>query len=125
MLRQDFIGRLIQQLSEALARAFGHVKQGQLEQAESEIVAAEEALGLPRGMDRLDARSAALLLGGGDKVVLTAALFEQRALVAVARDDAALGKSFRARAKALLDCAKPHELKQLAQDIRARLVAAN
>jgi hypothetical protein len=124
MLRQDFIGRLIQQLSDSLARAFGHVQKGELEQAEGEILEAEEKLGLPRGMDRLDARSAALLLGGGDKVVLAAALFEQRALIADARDDAALAKNFRARARSLLDSANPHELRERADEIRLRLVSA-
>ena|SRR5688572_10283307 len=119
MLRQDYIGRLIQQVAEALAGAAGLLEKRRLDEAEAEIAAAEGALG-SSGMQRLDARSVALVLGGGDKVVLAAALVEKRAELALARGDAALAAELRARAAALLGHARPQELAGLAAELRAR-----
>jgi hypothetical protein len=121
MLRQDYIGRLIQQLAEMLARVAGLRKQGQPEQADAELAAAERALGIPIGAERLDARSVATLLGGADKVVLAALILEQRALSCEARGDVALAAKHRARALALLAHSAPTELGAQADELRARL----
>jgi hypothetical protein len=121
MLRQDYIGRLIQQLAEMLARVAGLRKQGQPEQADAELAAAERALGIPIGAERLDARSVATLLGGADKVVLAALILEQRALSYEARGDVVLAAKHRARALALLAHAAPTELGAQADELRARL----
>ncbi len=123
-LRQDFIGRLIQQLANFFARALKLVQEGQLDEADAEIAEAERALGLPRGMDKLDARSAALMLNGGDKVVLAALLLEHKALSAGARGNDALARAYRTRARALLEHAKPHELEKEATELRTRLESA-
>jgi hypothetical protein len=121
VLRQDYIGRLIHQLVEALGRAVKRIDESQLDAADSEIEAAERALGLPRGIELFDARSAAMVIGGGDKVVLAAMLLEHRALVLAARGSRTEAARQRARALALLAYAKPHELKNEANELRARL----
>ncbi|MCA9592075.1 MAG: hypothetical protein KC776_02165 [Myxococcales bacterium] len=120
-LRQDFIGRLIQQLADFFARALKQIQEGQLDEAEATIAEAERSLGLPRGMERLDARSAAMMLGGGDKVVLAALLLEQKALMAASRGREADAKTLRARAQSLLSHAKPHELGTEAGELAERL----
>lgn len=123
MLRQDYIGRLIQQLVEAFARVAKLAKEVKVDEAEAELASAEQALGLPRGIELFDARSAARVIGGGDKVVLAALLLEQRALISTARGAAAAARQHRARALALLDHAEPHELTREAAELRARLAA--
>lgn len=121
MLRQDYIGRLIQQLVEAFARMTRLTKEVKLEEAEAELRTAEDALGLPRGIERFDARSAALVIGNGDKVVLAALLLEQRAALAEARGKPAEARRHRARARELLEHAKPHELAAEARALKERL----
>jgi hypothetical protein len=121
MLRHDYIGRLIQQIAEMLARVANLRKERQPEQADAALAEAERALGIPVGAERLDARSVAMLLGGKDKVVLAALVLEQRALAAEARGDAAIGARERARALALLDHASPTELGAQARELAARL----
>lgn len=121
MLRQDYIGRLIQQLFEALARMTQRLAEGRVDDAELELKQAEQALGMPRGIELFDARSVALMAGRGDKVVLAALLAEQYAALAAARGDAARAQQHRARALALLDEARPHELVRQATELRARL----
>jgi hypothetical protein len=121
MLRQDYIGRLIQQIAEMLARVAGLRKEGQPEQADAAIEDAERALGIPVGAERLDARSVATLLGGADKVVLAALILEHKALAADARGERALAAKHRARALGLLSHATPTELGQQASELRARL----
>jgi hypothetical protein len=121
VLRQDYIGRLIQQLAEALARVAKLVRESKADDAEAELRVAEDALGLPRGIDLFDARSAALVIGGGDKVVLAALLLEHHALIFEARDKQAEAGRARARARALLEHARPHELRDEAAALSARL----
>ncbi len=121
MLRQDYIGRLIQQLAEALARIANLSRKTDAQQVEAELSSVEAALGFFPGMDRLDARSTALLLGGGDKVILAAQLLEQRALLAVDHGQSERARVLRQRALALLDHAKPNELSEDAAQLRARL----
>ena len=120
MLRHDYIGRLIQQLGEALARIAGLAGAGKNEEAAKEIADAERQLGLPLGAERLDARSVALLLGGADKVVLLALLCEQRARLASDAGDHAAARRHRARLLALLDHASPVELGPEREALRQR-----
>ncbi len=124
-LRQDFIGRLIEQLVEALGRVNKKLEEQRVDEAEAELREAEQALGLPRGIELFDARSVALMSGGGDKVVLAALLAEKRAAIAKARGDAAREREQRARALALLDACTPFELKSVADALRARLTPAH
>ncbi|HMR08408.1 MAG TPA: hypothetical protein PKA88_21660 [Polyangiaceae bacterium] len=121
MLRQDFIGRLIQQLAEALARIAKLNRKDEAEQVEAELASAESALGIFQGMDRLDTRSVSLLLGGGDKVVLAAQLLEQRALLAVEQSDLPRASKLRQRARELLSHAQPKELAGEAKELHQRL----
>ena len=121
MLRQDYVGRLIQQLAEALARIANLSRKTDAQQIEAELSSVEAALGFFPGMDRLDARSTALLLGGGDKVILAAQLLEQRALLASESSEPEQARALRQRAVALLDHAQPNELAEDAAQLRARL----
>jgi hypothetical protein len=121
MLRHDYIGRLIQQIAEFLARVAALRGEGRTQAADAELEAAERALGLPVGIERLDARSVAMLIGGGDKVVLAALILEQRALAASALGQRAVAAAQRARALAILDHAKPFELAEQADALRKRL----
>ncbi len=123
MLRQDYIGRLIQQLAEALARIANLSRKTDTQQIEAELASVEAALGFFPGMDRLDARSTALLLGGGDKVILAVQLLEQRALLASDNSEPERARVLRRRAVALLDHAKPDELTEDAAQLRVRLTA--
>jgi hypothetical protein len=121
VLRQDYIGRLIEQLTQALARAAKLAREGQPSEAEAELASAEQALALPRGIELFDARSAALVIGSGDKVVLAALMLEHRAIVLEAKGDSRGAKQHKKRACALLDHARPHELVSEAAELRARL----
>jgi hypothetical protein len=121
VLRQDFIGRIIQQLAEALARIAKLSRKDDAEQVQAELASVESALGIFAGMDRLDARSVALMLGGGDKVVLAAQLLEQRALLAAERADELTERKLRKRALELLRHAQPKELEKAAAELQARL----
>jgi hypothetical protein len=123
MFRQDYIKRLIEQLSEFLAKIAGATAAGRLDEAEHELEAAEQALNLPLGSERLDARSLCLLLGDGDKVILLVALLDKKAELAEARGDSALARRLRARARDILRCAEPRQLLQLADDLRKRLLS--
>jgi hypothetical protein len=123
MLRHDYIGRLIQQIAEFLARVAALRGEGRAQAAHAELETAERALGLPIGTERLDARSVAMLIGGGDKVVLAALILEQKALGAEALGHATVAAAHRDRALALLDHAKPFELANQASELRQRLGA--
>lgn len=123
MLRTDFIKRLIEQLGAFLAKLAELIGSGKLIEAEAELQAAEQALGLPHGSDRLDARSLALLLGGKDKVVLLCLLLEQRAKLSEARGEQTEPARLRARAGELLAYARPEELKAEAEELREQLQA--
>ena len=78
----------------------------------------EDAAG---GIELFDARSAALVIGSGDKVVLAALMLEHRAIVLEAKGDGRGAKQHKKRACALLDHARPHELASEAAELRARL----
>ena len=121
MLREDIVGRLIAQLGRALAGIKDRLLEQKVDEAEREIAEAEQMLGLPRGIEQFDARSAALVAGGGDKVVLAAMLLELRAAAAMERGATGDAQRHRARALALLDCASPIELVKEAEALRARL----
>jgi len=122
MLRQDYLKRLIEQLAAFVAKVTGLLAAGRLAEAEQEIQSAEQTLGLPLGSERLDARSLALLLGGGDRVVLAGILFEQRAALAAARGDTRTAAQGLARARELVAVAKPRELVREAAELQARTV---
>lgn len=121
MLRQDYIGRLIEQLGQALAKIAKLTEQAQTDEAEREIAAAEQTLGLPRGLELFDARSAVSVVGNGDKVVLAALLLERRAAVSDARGNAKGAARARQRAQELLRHARPHELCAEAEALTQRL----
>lgn len=123
MFRADFIKRLIEQLGAFLAKVAELIGAGKLAEAEVELRAAEQAVGLPHGSDRLDARSLALLLGGKDKVVLLCLLLEQRAQLSDARNEPEASRRLRARAGELLVQARPEELVQQARDLGEKLHA--
>ena len=120
VIRQDYIKRLIEQLGAFMAKVAGLVSARQLDEAEHEIQQAEQALALPLGSERLDARSVVVLLGGGDRVVLAAMLLNQRADLASARGDLEGAARLRARAEQLLGLAKPEQLIREAAQLRGR-----
>ncbi len=121
MFRQDFIKRYIEQLAAFLAKLAQFKSEGRLAEADDELATMEAQLGMFRGGDRLDPKSLAFLLGGGDRVVLACLLIEQRAELADARGDLAHGLFFRKRARELLAFARPRELEEHAKALAARL----
>ena len=121
MFRQDYIDRLIEQFGRSVARVLEFLQQRDVDDADREIAVAEQALGVPPGLEHIDAASAAMVLGNGDKVVLLARLTELRAEAAEQRGAAGDAARHRARARALLECATPLQLTRDADDLRARL----
>lgn len=101
MYQHDIIKRLIEQIAQFVARAVGLMREGRLEEAEAELGAAENALGLPRGHERLDDATVALLLSGSDKARLLADILEKRALLADGRGEDTQAEHFRQRATVL------------------------
>lgn len=121
MLREDVISRLIVTLTGGFARIRELLQEHKVEDAETELAAAEQQLGLAPGIERFDAASAALMTGGGDRVVLAAMLLELRAEAADARGDEAKADRSRDRALALLHHATPNQLTREAKELEARL----
>ena len=101
MLRHDIIKRLIEKMATFLARLAGLRADGQYEAIDGELQTIEQELGLPRGHERLDARSLALLLGSADKLALASILFWHRAEVAADRGQVAEAARLQLRAQAL------------------------
>ena len=124
MFRQDYFDRLIEEFTRRVARVLDLLRQQNPDDADLELAAAEKTLGVPPGLDQIDAASAAMVLGNGDKVVLLARLMELRAAGADARGAGADAARHRARALALLDCARPLQLTKDADDLRTRLSAS-
>jgi hypothetical protein len=123
VFRQDYFDRLIEEFTRRVARVLDLIRQHQPDDAELEIAAAEKTLGVPPGLDQIDAASAAMVVGNGDKVVLLARLMELRADRADAQGAGAEAARHRARALALLDRARPVQLTKDADDLRTRLGA--
>jgi hypothetical protein len=123
MFRQDYLLRLIEEFGHIIARVVQSMKDQRLDEAEREIATAEQALGIPPGLEQIDPVSAALVLGNSDKVVMAARLLELRAEASERRGRAADAARHRARAVRMLVCARPVELTQEAADLRARLMA--
>lgn len=121
MFREDHLNRLVEQFGRTVERVLPLIHKQAFDEANREIAVAEQALGVPPGLDQIDARSAAMVLGNADKVVLLARLIELRAEAADARGAAADAARHRARALALLDCARPLELTRDAEALRGRL----
>ena len=98
--QRDYIMRLIAQFAEVLARIMGLRKAGKLDEAQKLInETADGIFGPLRSMiDQVDARTAAGLLGGRDKLVVYAALTAQEAEMALSRGQPrkAAGRSRRA-----------------------------
>ena len=123
MFRQDYFDRLIEQFARSVARVVQLIRRQDLDDADRELALAEQAIGAPPGLEHIDPASAAMVLGNGDKVVLLAQLADLRADAADARGAAADAARHRARALALLDCARPLQLTQEAADLRERLTS--
>ena len=123
MFREDYILRLVEEFARRVGRVIELLRQKDFDDAGREIALAEQALGAPPGLGHIDPASAAMVLGNGDKVVLLARLTELRAEEADARGAAADSARHRARALALLDCARPVQLTRDADELRKRLTA--
>lgn len=121
MFQQDYIKRLIEQLGDFLARVAKLAAGGRASEAEAEIAEAERGLGVPSGAERLDARSLAMILGGGDKVVIAASLAAERAKLADMAGDPTRAEQQRDRARQLLAAARPDQLTERAEALRAEL----
>lgn len=124
MLRDDVIGRLIVTLAGGVTRIRELLQEHKVEDAETELAAADQQLGLPAGIERFDAGSAALMAGGGDRVVLAAMLLDVRADIATEREAVDDADRYRLRALALLRHATPSQLTREARELEARLEAA-
>ncbi|HEY7791571.1 MAG TPA: hypothetical protein VIC33_13730 [Vicinamibacterales bacterium] len=121
MLREDVIGRLIVTLMGGISRIRELLQEQKVEEAETALAAAEQQLGLPPGIERFDAASAALMAGGGDRVVLAAMLLELRAEVAMTRGAEDQADRHRARALTMLQHATPSQLTREAKALEDRL----
>jgi hypothetical protein len=101
MFQHDIIKRMIEQIAQFIAAAAGLASEGKLSEAEGELDAAEKALGLPRGYQRLDARSIVILLGGTEKAALLADIFDQRAELCQQVGDEAAANELKRKAEIL------------------------
>jgi hypothetical protein len=87
--RRDYILRMIEQLSVFIARIVGARKAGDMELARREVDAAMGALFGPLAgmLEKVDAASAASLLGDPEKIRAYAALLTERAAIDGSRAD--------------------------------------
>lgn len=97
---RDVILRMIRQLGEAIARVAGLRRQGRTDEASLLLQqTADGVLGPMSSMiDRLDAASAAMLLGSKPKIRAYASILEERAHIAQARSDESASRTARLRA---------------------------
>jgi len=103
VLRHDIIKRLIEKMATFLARLAGLRADGRYDEIDGELQSIERELGLPRGHERLDARSLALLIGSADRLALASILFWHQAEVATERGRVAEAARLQLRAQALCD----------------------
>jgi hypothetical protein len=98
--RRDYILRLIEQFAEVIARIVGLRKSGKLDEAQK--LASETADGifgsLRSMIDKMDAGSAAGLLGAHEKIAIYAALTAEEAEIAALKGDVRRTQSRRRRA---------------------------
>ena len=120
MLRHDIIKRLIEKMAAMLARLAGLTAAGKLDEADGELQAIERELGLPRGHDRLDARSLALVLGSADRVALASVLLWHQAEIATERGQVADAARLQVRARQLHEALARDELSPPALELLAR-----
>jgi hypothetical protein len=98
--RKDYILRMIEQLTEAIARVVGLKEAGKLDEA---LQLARETAGgifgpLLRTLDEVDSATAANLMGDGDKVSAYAALLAEQADIHERRGDARRARADHRRA---------------------------
>lgn len=98
--RRDYIMRLIEQFAQVLGRLLGLRKAGKLDEAQELINAtADELLGSSRSMiEKVEAATAASLLGMREKVVMYAALTAEEAEIVALKGDARKAQARRRRA---------------------------
>jgi hypothetical protein len=98
--RRDYIMRLIEQFAQVLARIMGLRKEGKLDEAQQLVnETAEGIFGSLRSMiDKVDASTAAGLLGVHEKVTVYAALTAEEAEIAAMRGDTRKAQARRRRA---------------------------
>lgn len=100
----DYLMRMIKQITEAIASIVRKLRGGKLDDAEQELAEAYDGL-LEHNrsfLDMVDASTLAMLLGSADKVRLLARLSWLDAQLAEARGDSDGGARLRARAEQLL-----------------------
>lgn len=102
-LRRDYIHRMIEQLTQALARILGLRKQGLLDEAARAVAdAAGGIAGMDLGMAAsVDAATLARHLADPDKMAALARLLLERGEIAAAAGDAAGAATWRGKAVAL------------------------
>jgi hypothetical protein len=89
MVERDYILRMIQQLTQALARIFGLKRAGKLDEALSVVRATADGIFGPllRTLDALDAQSAARLLGSREKIAAYAVLTAEEGSIHAQKGD--------------------------------------
>ena len=120
MFKQDYILRLVEELSQAVARVLKKSSEQEFESLEGEFDRAEQALGVLRGAELLDAKSVARLLGG-DKCVLYVKILLARASLLEQRESPAQAGALRHRARDLLGHSRPEQLVELKSDLLKEL----
>src|SRR5690242_12841704 len=100
VVRRDYIMRLIEQFAQVLARIMGLRKEGKLDEAQKLVnETADGIFGSLRSMiDKVDASTAAGLLGGREKTAVYAALTAEEAEIAASKGDARKAQARRRRA---------------------------
>jgi len=98
--RRDYIMRLIEQFAQVLARIMGLRKAGKLDEAQILVnETADGIFGSLRSMiDKVDASTAAGLLGGREKIAVYAALNAEEAEIAALKGDGRKAQARRRRA---------------------------
>jgi hypothetical protein len=98
--RRDYILRLIEQFAQALGRIMGLRKAGKLDEAEKLVNATADGIfGSLRSMiDKVDASTAAGLLGAHEKIIVYAAITIEEAEIAALRGDVRRAQIRRRRA---------------------------
>ena len=116
MIKQDYILRMVEELAQAVARALQRKSQQEFESVEAEFERAEQALGIMRGAETLNARSLASLLGG-DKCVLYVKILLARAALLEHQHSETHAWALRHRARELLGHSRPELLVDLKQEL--------
>ena len=122
---KDYLLRQIERLAELVAALVGGVGSVEMKEVarECERVKATLLGPLRDGFDRIDPKSAVMLIGGGEKTRLLARVLELEGDLHAERGDAKAALSARRQSLALLDALAQREPRAVDDAFRARVAA--